>query len=129
MNDLVLAGVAAAGAAVALAVALRLLHRPLAMTLLELCGEPHRAQFWTQMVTTALLAGTLSSALMGVLFASGQDAVHAVRALLRWLLLGMLGGVAVIAATVALFTLRHREHPCPPYGTGSVPAGDDRRRM
>jgi hypothetical protein len=127
MNDLVLAGVAAAGAAVVLALVLRLLHRPLATTLLELCGEPHRAQFWTQMVTTALLAGTLSSALMGVLFASGQDAVHAISALLRWLLLGLLGGVTVIAATVALFTRRHRQHPCPPYGAGSIPAADEQR--
>jgi hypothetical protein len=127
MSDLVLAGVAAAAAAVALAVALRLLHRPLAATLLELCGEPHRAQFWTQMVTTALLVGTLGAALMGMLFASGQDTVFAVSVLLRWLLLGLLGGVAVIAATVVLFTLRHREHPCPPYGAGAVPPAEEPR--
>jgi hypothetical protein len=64
---------------------------------------------------------------MGLLFASGQEAAFALSVLLRWLLLGLLGGLAVIATVVALFTLRHREHPCPPYGAGAV-AGEDAPR-
>lgn len=53
----------------------------LGATPLELCGEgePHRAQFWTQMVTTALLAGTTARHRGHPCSPYGGGAVHSMR--------------------------------------------------
>jgi hypothetical protein len=118
MTDLLLASVALALSAAALAACARVLLRPLAAVLLDLCGEAHRAEFWTWMVATCMVAGTVVSALMGVIAAPAHPALAAA-ALLRWVLLGLATGLAVIVAVVATFTLRRR--PPPALGAGRPP--------
>jgi len=110
----VLTAAALAVAAAALTLCARVLLRPLDAVLLELCRERHRAEFWTHMVTTCMVAGTLVAALMGVLAAPAQPALAAA-SLLRWTLLGIAAGLAVVVAVVAAMG---RRGPCPPPAEG-----------
>jgi hypothetical protein len=115
MSTLLIAGASLAAAGVALAVCGRLLLRPLAAILLELCGERHRAEFWTRMVTTCGVVGMLAASLMAVLVAPPQPA-FAAAAVARWTLLGVATGLLVVIAVVAWFT--RRVTPPPSYGAG-----------
>ena len=125
MNELQVAGAGMALVAVALAVVVRLLHRPLASTMAELCGEPRRGEFWTYMSEIALAVGSLLVVLVGVLvtpvFGARTPPLLAVATLLRWGLAGLLLALAAVAALVGRFTVRLGAHTPPAYGAGSVP--------
>jgi hypothetical protein len=126
MNDLQVAGAGMALVAAALAVVVRLLHRPLASTMAELCGERRRGEFWTYMSEIALAVGSLLVVLIGVLltpvFSARTQPLLAVATLLRWGLAGLLLALATVAALVVRFTVRLGTHIPPAYGTGSVPS-------
>lgn len=110
MSIALLAAAALLLAAAALGACACVLLVPLRAVLLELCGERRRAEFWTHMVATCMVAGTVVAALMGVLVAPSQP-VLAAAALLRWTLLGTAGGLLVVAAVVAAMA---RRPACPP---------------
>lgn len=97
---------AVAVAVIALTVCARVLWRPLALVLLDLCGEPHRARFWTQMVATCMVAVAVAGSLMGVLVAPSAPPALVVAAVIRWNLLGIASGLVAVAAGVAVFTRR-----------------------
>jgi uncharacterized membrane protein YhaH (DUF805 family) len=101
--------------ALALTLCARTLLGPLRAVLLELCGEPHRAEFWTHMAATCMAAVTVVSALMGVLVAPAQAALAAA-SVLRWTLLGVAAGLAAVVAVVAAFA--RRAAPPPSHGAG-----------
>jgi hypothetical protein len=95
----------------ALALCARLLLGPLTAVLGELCGgAPHRAEFWTHMAVTCMVAGTVVAALMGVLAAPAQPALAAA-SLLRWTLLGVATGLAAVVTVVALVAAAARRPP------------------
>jgi hypothetical protein len=129
VNDLQVAGAGMGLVAAALAVVVRLLHRPLSATMAELCGERRRGEFWTYMSEIALAVGSLLVVLVGVLltpvFSTRASPVLAVAALLRWGLAGLLLALAAVGALVAQFTLRLGRHAPPAYGAGSVPGGPE----
>ncbi len=131
MNDLAVAAAGGAGVGAALATTLWLVHRPLAATMGELCGERQRGQFWTSMSEIALVAGSLLVAALGALaspvFTGRTSALAAVLSLLRWGLGGLLAALAAVGVAVLRFTARLGTHPPPPHGAGSLPvAGADR---
>ena len=115
MSVALLAAGALGFSALALAVCARTLLRLLLAVLVELCGEVHRAEFWTYMVATCMAAATVVASLMGVLAAPSQPAL-AVAALMRWTLLGVAAGLAVVVAAVA--ALSRRAAPPPASGAG-----------
>jgi hypothetical protein len=115
MSILVVASVALLLAATALAVCARLLLGPLDATLRDLCGEAHRAEFWTRMVATCMVGETATAALMGAVSAPPQPALAAA-SLLRWTLIGIAVGLAAVVAVVGAFT--RRGTPPPAYGAG-----------
>ena len=115
--------------AAALAVVVRLLHRPLSATMAELCGERQRGEFWTYMSEIALAVGSLLVVLVGVLltpvFTTRASPLLAVASLLRWGLAGLLLSLAAVAALVAQFTVRLGRHTPPGHGAGNVPGRPD----
>jgi hypothetical protein len=126
MSDLaVVAGAGMALVAAALATVLLALRRPLATTMVELCGERHRGELWTRVAQVALVAGTLLVVLVGAWLSASFDPrtppLLATVALLRWGLLGLLLSLAAVAAAVAQYTQRLGRHAPPAYGAGSVP--------
>lgn len=124
MSDLLVAGAGTAPVAAALAITLLLLHRPLAATMGELCGELQRGQFWTYMSEIALVVGTLLVMLLGVLvlpvFSVRAGGIAAALTLLRCGLAGLLLALAAVGAAVLGFTARLGRHAPPAHGAGSV---------
>ena len=125
MTSLVVAGAGMALVAAALATVLLALRRPLAATLIELCGEPHRGRLWNRVARVALVAGTLLVVLLGSWLSASLEAgtppLLGVMALLRWGLTGLLLSLGVVSAAVVQYTLRLGRHTPPEYGAGSVP--------
>jgi hypothetical protein len=125
MTPLVVAGAGTALVAAALATVLLALRRPLAGTMAELCGEPHRGALWTRVAEVALVAGTLLVVLLGAWlsasFEVGTPPLLGVVALLRWGLVGLLLSLAAVAAAVARYSARLGRVAPPAYGAGSVP--------
>jgi hypothetical protein len=104
---------------------LLLLRRPLAATLLVLCGTRERAQFWIALSTVALILGALLLGSVGFLLeagAAGGGGHHfwAFVAMIRWSLAGVLLGVGGVSAIVAGFTVRMSRGilPAPPAARG-----------
>jgi hypothetical protein len=121
MSTAVLAGAALAVAGVALATCARVLLGPLRLVLLDLCGEPHRAEFWTRMAAMSSVAATAMAALLGAAGAPHHPALAAA-SLLRWTALGSASGLVAVMVVVAAVTLRGT--PPPAYGAGRPHSAD-----
>ena len=101
---------------IALAVGtLACVQRPLNQILLELCGAPHRARFWTRFFGAMLLISVLFFCLwVPPDRAAERLALHDVLGMVRAGLFGLLAGLALLALVVLVWQWRFERGLVPP---------------
>jgi len=102
------------------------LHRPLHRVLVELCGNEHRASFWTAYSNFVLMLVPIVALLVARSSERPADSgVFTVADLLRWSLFGLVVSAFVIAMGVATFIWPGRT----PISVSAADADDLRRLL
>ncbi len=90
-------------------------QRPLNEVLVEICGAPHRARFWTRLFSAMLLLSMLFFCLWSPPNATAREfSLHEIVGMLRAGLFGLLSAMSLLALVVLVWQGRFERRAPPP---------------